>query len=70
MDLTDNGFKDRRLAPQIIKSLFDVLRPRSHAAKETSQEVTHPKLSPEQSMLNYGILTSELPEKKGAPFVI
>jgi len=30
--ITNNGFKDRRLAPQMTTSLFGVLRPRSHAA--------------------------------------
>jgi len=28
----NNGFKDRRLAPQITTSLSSVLRPRSYAA--------------------------------------
>ena len=45
--LTNNGFKDRRLTPQITTSLSGVLRPRSHAARKTSQEVTHPKIAPQ-----------------------
>ena len=45
--LTNNGFKDRRLTPQITTSLFGVLRPCSHAAWETSQEVTYPKIAPQ-----------------------
>ena len=44
--LTNNGFKDRRLAPQITISVSGMFRPRSHAAQETSQEVTHPKIAP------------------------
>jgi len=42
---TNNSFKDRRLAPQITTSLSGVLRPHTHAACETFQEVTHPKIA-------------------------
>ena len=45
--LTNNGFKDRRLVPQITTSLSGMLRLRSHAACETSQEVTYPKIAPQ-----------------------
>ena len=54
--ITNNGFKDRRLAPQITTSLFGVLRPRSHAACKTSQEVTHPKIAPQQVRLTMEFL--------------
>jgi len=37
-----NGFKDHRLAPQITVKLFNALRPGSHAARRTPQEVTYP----------------------------
>jgi len=49
--VTRNSFKNRRLAPQITISLSGVLRPRSHAAWETSQEVAHPKIAPQQAHL-------------------
>jgi len=68
--LTNNGFKDRRLTPQITTSLSGVLRPRSHAARETSQEVTHPKIAPQQARLTFGVLKRGLFEKKGAHLVI
>ena len=68
--ITNSGFKYRRLVPQIIIGLFGVLRPRSHAAWKTSQEVTHPKITPQQAHLTVEFCKSWLPEKKCAPLVI
>ena len=62
--LTNNGFKDRRLGPQITTSLSGVLRPRSHATWETSQEVTHPKIAPQQVRLTVEFLRVNFPERK------
>ena len=62
--LTNNGFKDRWLAPQIITSLSGVFRPRSHAAQETSHEVTHPKISPQQARLTVEFLRAGFPKRK------
>ena len=44
--LTDNGFNDRRLPPEIT----------THAAWKTSQEVTHPKIAPQQARLTVEFL--------------
>jgi len=46
-----NSFKDCRLAPQITTSLSGVFGPHSHANWETSQEVIHHKISPQQVCL-------------------
>jgi len=61
---TNNGFKDRRLAPQITTNLSNVLRPHSHAAWETSQEVTHPKIAPQQARLTVEFLRVGFPKRK------
>ena len=68
--LTNNGFKNRRLALQIIRSLSGVFRPHSHTAQETSQEVTHPKIAPQQARLTVEFLRVGFPKQKGAPLVI
>ena len=62
--LTNNGFKDRRLAPQISTSLSGVLRPYSHTARETSQEVTYPKIASQQARLTVEFLRVDFPKKK------
>ncbi|PNX87864.1 hypothetical protein L195_g043963 [Trifolium pratense] len=40
---------DDRLTPQTNTSPFSVLCPHSHAFRETSQKVTHPKTTPSQA---------------------
>jgi len=45
-------FQDFRLAPQTNTSLFNVLCPYSHAFRETSQKVTHPKTTLSQARFN------------------
>ena len=62
--LTNNSFKDRRLTPQITTSLSGVLRPRSHVAWETFQEVTHPKITPQQARLTVEFLRVGFPKRK------
>ena len=54
--LTNNNFKNRRLAHQITTSLSCVLHPRSHGAWEIFQEVTHPKIAPQQVRLTVELL--------------
>ena len=49
--VTRNDFKNHRLAPQITISFSSMLRPLSHAAQKTSQEVTHLQISPQQARL-------------------
>ena len=62
--LTNNGLNDRRLTPQITTSLSGVLRPRSHVVWKTSQEVTHPKIAPQQARLIVEFLRVGFPKKK------
>jgi len=62
--LTNNGFKGRWLAPQITTSLFGMLPPCSHAAWKTSQEVTHPKITPQQACLTVEFLRVSFPKRK------
>jgi len=62
--LTNNGFKDRRLALQIITILSNVLHPRSRAARKTVQEVTHPKIAPQQARLTVDFLKVDFPKRK------
>ena len=62
--LTNNDFKDRRLALQIITSLFGVLHPRSHAVRETSQGATHLKIAPQQARLTMEFLRVGFPKRR------
>ena len=62
--LTNNDFRDRRLAPQITTSLSGVFRPRSHAAWKTSQEITHPKIAAQQARLTVQFLKVGFPKQK------
>jgi len=62
--LTNNGFKDHRLAPQITTSLSGMLRPHSHAAWEIFEEFTHPKIAPQQARLIVEFLRVGFPKRK------
>jgi len=62
--LTNNDSKDRRLTSQITTGPSGMLRPRSHAAWETFQEVTHPKIAPQQARLTMEFLRVGFPKRK------
>ena len=62
--LTNNSFKDRRLASQITTSLSGMLRPRSHSAQETFQKVIHRKIAPQQTHLTVKFLRVDFPKRK------
>ena len=52
---------DCRLAPQTNTSLSSAHWPHSCAPGKTSQEVTHPKIAPNQARLTVEFLANELP---------
>jgi len=59
-----DDFKHCRLTPQTNMSLFNVLCPQSHAFRETSQKVPHPKTNPSQACLNVEFVWFELPKRR------
>ena len=58
---------DWRLAPQTNASLSSAIWPHSCAPEKTSQEITHPKITPHQAYLTVEFLANWLPRKKDAP---
>jgi len=51
-----NVFKNSRLAPQMTVTFSSVLHPRSHAARDTSQDFTHPNFTPQLARLTVKFL--------------
>ncbi|KEH17359.1 hypothetical protein MTR_0020s0050 [Medicago truncatula] len=57
-------FQNSRLTPQTNTSLFSMFCPHSHAYRETSRYVTHPKIAPSQARLTVEFLWNELPKRR------
>jgi len=57
-------FQDCRLTPQTNTSLFSIFCLHSHASREISHKVTHPKIVHNQALLTVEFLSFGLPKRR------